>query len=211
MNEKLRHWYDGRFYDKFIAPNQDEAFRKVLELIPAGSAVLDAGCGTGRLCFQLSGKCGKIDGVDPSDKNINTANENLDLSSNSNIRFHNSDIKTFLVSTGNKYNYAVISYVIHEVKEIKREEILNLLSEHSDIIIAIDYLAPHPRTLTGIVNRIVEFLAGRAHYKNFRSYLLAGGLKGLAEKTGLSVTKEIRNAPRTSHIMVLSKIKDQQK
>lgn len=208
MGEKLEHWYDGRFYDKFIAPNQDEAFRIVRELIPAGSTVLDAGCGTGRFCFQLSDKCVNIDGIDPSDKNIITANAKLDRSLNSNIRFHHNDIKTFLVSTGSKYNFAVISYVIHEVKEIRREEILNLLSAHANKIIVVDYISPHPRTFTGIVNRVVEFLAGRTHYNNFRSYLRAGGLKGLSEKTGLNITKEIRNFPRTSHFMVLSKINE---
>jgi len=44
MGENLKHRYDGRFYDKFIAPNQDEAFRIVRELIPAGSTVPNAGC-----------------------------------------------------------------------------------------------------------------------------------------------------------------------
>ncbi|MFA5403581.1 MAG: methyltransferase domain-containing protein [Ignavibacteria bacterium] len=96
MIEKLEHWYDGWFYDYFIASNQDKAFDKVKKIITDGSTVLDAGCGTGRLCFQLNDKCGKIDGIDASKKNINIANKNYDNNLYSKIKFHHTDIKSFL-------------------------------------------------------------------------------------------------------------------
>ena len=53
MPENKNHWYDGLFYDKIIAPNQDRAFQIVKSLINKNSSVLDVGCGTGRLAFQL--------------------------------------------------------------------------------------------------------------------------------------------------------------
>jgi hypothetical protein len=34
-----------------------------------------------------------------------------------------------------------------------------------------------------------------------------GGIKGLAEKNGLKIIKEIKNVPSTSHIVVLQKEK----
>lgn len=59
MNDK-KHWYDGKFYDKFIAPNQDKIFEQIIKIIAKDTLILDVGCGTGRLAFQLSGHCKKL-------------------------------------------------------------------------------------------------------------------------------------------------------
>ena len=48
MIENLKHWYDGWFYDNFLAPNQDNAYKIIKNFIDDDSTVLDAGCGTGR-------------------------------------------------------------------------------------------------------------------------------------------------------------------
>ena len=40
------HWYDGRFYDTFIAPNQDKLFGQIIDLIQPNSDIIDIGCGT---------------------------------------------------------------------------------------------------------------------------------------------------------------------
>jgi 2-polyprenyl-3-methyl-5-hydroxy-6-metoxy-1,4-benzoquinol methylase len=205
MIEKLEHWYDGWFYDYFIAPNQDKAFKKIKEIITDGSSVLDAGCGTGRLCFQLNDKCSKIDGIDASLKNIESANKNYDSNIHNKIKFYHSDIKSYLDESKNKYDYAILSYVIHEIDETKRESILKLLSLYVDKIIIVDYLSPHPKSFMGIVNRIVEFFAGKTHYKNFKTYLKNDGIKGLAQQSNLKFIVDIKNNPPTSQIAILSK------
>lgn len=51
--ESKYHWYDGLFYDKLIAPNQDKMIGKIKKLIEQDSEILDAGCVTGRLEFIL--------------------------------------------------------------------------------------------------------------------------------------------------------------
>lgn len=206
MSEFLKHWYDGWFYDFFIAPNQDKAFEKIKNFIPEGSSVLDAGCGTGRFCYQLKDKCNKIDGVDASEKNIIIAKKNYDEKLHSKINFYHSDIKSFLEEGKNKYDYAILSYVIHEIGEIKRVNILNLLSLYTDKIIIVDYISPHPKSFTGIINRLVEFLAGKNHNRNFKSYLKNDGLIGLSKKIGLEIIDEIKNDPKTSHVAVFRKI-----
>ena len=73
MTDK-KHWYDGIFYDKIIAPNQDRMFTQIKNIIKPNSNVLDIGCGTGRLSFQLSDHCKNVVGVDLSSKNIKVAN-----------------------------------------------------------------------------------------------------------------------------------------
>ena len=205
MPENKNHWYDGWFYDTFIAPNQDKSFQIVKSLIKENSSVLDVGCGTGRLAFQLEDKCKKIDGIDLSKRNIDLANKNLAKNPSPKISFHHDEVRNYLLSKEKFYHYSIISFVIHEINESKRVDILKLLSEKSDQIIIVDYLYPRPKSFWSVINEAVEFAAARDHYKNFKSYISNKGIIGLAENTGLNILNEIKNNPLTTHIVVLSK------
>jgi 2-polyprenyl-3-methyl-5-hydroxy-6-metoxy-1,4-benzoquinol methylase len=205
MNEYLHHWYDGWFYDYFIASNQDKAFMIVKDLMNTNSTLLDVGCGTGRFCFLVNDKCSMINGVDASIKNINIANKNYDLNLHKKIKFYHNDIKSFIEKSNTKYDYALLSYVIHEIDEAKRIDLLKILSLYAEKIIIVDYLAPHPKSILGIINRAVEFLAGVKHNRNFKSFLKNNGIKGLANRANLKIITDIKNNPPTSNIIVLSK------
>ncbi len=205
MKENKNHWYDGFFYDFFIAPNQDKSFRQVKHLIEDNSTVIDSGCGTGRFAFSVEDKVGKIDGVDLSEKNIKVANNKLAKNYSDKIKFYHSDAAEFLQSKNEKYDYALMSYVIHEVDESERVKLLKALADKSKQVILVDYLFPRPTNYWSWLNEVVEFLAGKEHYRNFKSYLQNGGIKGLAEKSGLKIANEIQNIPSTSHIVVLER------
>ena len=205
MIENKNHWYDGKFYDLFIAPNQDKSFSLVKKIIKENSSVVDVGCGTGRFSFSLVDKVNKIDGIDLSERNIKTAQSKVDESNSSKIKFYHSDVNQFFIEKNHHYDYAAMSYVIHEIDETLRVDILKTLSQYSDEIILIDYLFPRPSSYWSLINEAVEFAAGREHYINFKSYLKNGGLHGLANQSGLKIIKEIKNTPSTSHIVVLEK------
>lgn len=205
MTINKKHWYDGIFYDKVIAPNQDKAFKVAKDMMNEQSSVLDVGCGTGRLSFQLADKCKKTDGIDLSERNISVAKNNLRLKPSDRISFYHTDAENFLKVNRNHYDYSVLSYVIHEIDEPDRVPLLKLLSDYSDIIILIDYLVPRPKGIANLINGIVEFVAGKEHYRNFKSYVLKGGIQGLADKSGLMIKEEVMDSPKTVHIAVLSK------
>lgn len=202
--ENKSHWYDGLFYDKLIAPNQDKSFAQIKNLIEPNSTLLDVGCGTGRLAFQIADKCGKVEGIDLSIKNVKLANKRLSASNIINVTFHHADVIKFLSAKNNKYDFAVLSYVIHEVDISLRVEILKLLSQAADKIIIVDYLTPRPKGFWSVLNEVVEFIAGREHYRNFKSYIANGGIYGLAQQSDLKIVSEIKNVPSTSYIAVLS-------
>lgn len=198
-----KHWYDGLFYDKLIAPNQDHLFGEIKKIIEPESNVLDVGCGTGRLAFQLSSHCKSVTGIDLSSKNISVANTNLQKESLNNIKFIHGSAAELKNNNKNKFDYAVITYVIHEMPEQERVNVLKNMRSVADKIIIGDYLTPTPKTLWGKINVVVEFLAGSDHYNNFKNFVKNGGLLSLADQSGMQVIKEIKNSPQTAHLVVV--------
>jgi len=204
MEKNKNHWYDGWFYDVFIAPNQDRLFALIKNLIETNSSVVDVGCGTGRFSFSVADKVSQVVGIDLSKKNIDKAKKTLSKNPNQKISFHHTNLSD-LLSQKFHFDYAVMTYVIHEVNEDERINLLNELSQIADKIIIGDYLAPKPSGFWSELNEVVEFAAGSEHYRNYKNYVRNGGLKGLADKAELKIIKEIKNKPTTSHLVVLTK------
>ena len=203
MSENLNHWYDGLFYDLFIAPNQDKVFAQVKESLPENSTVLDVGCGTGRLASQLVDKCGRIVIIDPSERNINVAHRKLAGVPDEKLTIKRTDAIEFFVKNDFHFDFIIMSYVLHEIDEEERDVLLYASSAAAGRIILIDYLVPQPRNYCGMLNHVVEYAAGATHYRNFRSFVKNDGLKGLLEKVPLNILGEVKNQPCSSHIVVV--------
>ncbi len=203
--ENKNHWYDGWFYDVFIAPNQDKLFGQIKKLIEPNSKIIDVGCGTGRLSFSIADKCKSVMGIDLSKRNIDRANFNLSKKPYDNIFVEHKSIKDIIKEGKEHFNYAVSTYVIHEINENERINLLKDMAEIADKIIIGDYLVPEKNGLWNWLNEIVEFAAGSDHYRNFKSFLMDKGIEGLVEGSGLKIIQEIKNEPSTSHIVVLTR------
>lgn len=199
------HWYDGLFYDVVIAPNQDKSFSLVKNIIEPNSTLLDIGCGTGRLAFQIADRCSHVHAIDHSQRNIDLAKKKLIKKPRPNIQFIHADVIDYLNKNDHNYDFAVLSYVIHEIDESLREQILIEISNSVKNIILIDYLTPRTKGMWSFLNEIIEFAAGKEHYSNFKSYVATDGITGLSKRTGLKIVKEIKNSPATSYIAVLKK------
>lgn len=205
MTDNKKHWYDGWFYDKIIAPNQDKLFGQIKKLIEPGSAVIDVGCGTGRLGFTLADKCKSVLGIDLSKKNIDRANLLLLKNPDNKISFRHNNISELANRADNHFDYAILTYVIHEVNEEERLALLSDVSSVADKIIIGDYIVPRPGGVGGFVSELIEFIAGREHYRNYKSFMAAGGIHYLATKAGLKIIDEIENHSFPNHIFVLEK------
>jgi SAM-dependent methyltransferase len=204
MAENKHHWYDGWFYDRIIAPHQDRLFNKIKEIIEPGKKVIDVGCGTGRMAFSLIDKCESVMGIDLSKSNISRAQQNLNKNPDDRISFLHGNISEIRELKAH-FDYAVITYVIHEVDEDKRIKLLEDLSVVADKIIIGDYLWPAPGGKVSLITEIIEFIAGSDHYRNFRSYLKNGGIWYLADKTGFTIIDEKRFPLYNNTIVTLCK------
>ena len=203
MNNK-DHWYDGWLYDVMIAPRLDGLFGRVKNFIEPGSAVVDIGCGTGRLSLALADKCGSVLGVDLSRRNIARANLVLARGRHSNVTFRHTDAGQAF-QAGEHFDYAVMTLMLHEVPPAERAGLLLEAARVADKIIIGDYLVPAPGLLLGALVETVEFSAGADHYRNYKDFVRGGGIPGLAAGAGLTIVKEIKNSPPVTHLALLSR------
>jgi SAM-dependent methyltransferase len=207
MTENKNHWYDGWFYDTVIAPNQDILFGQINQIIEPQSKILDVGCGTGRLPFALADNCETVLGIDLSNRNIDRANRTLKKQPNNKISFQHIPVSglTEAVNGHKPFDYAILTYVIHEVDENERLTLLNDIAKVADKIIIGDYVFPRTKKWEGHISRAIEFMAGSEHYRNYKSYMKNGGVHYLAGLAGLRVVKEINNHSLVNHIVVLER------
>lgn len=198
-----RHWYDGWIYDRILAPNQVVPFSKIRDLIPRGSNVIDIGCGTGRLAFGLSDKCRSVLAIDLSEKNIRTAKVTLEETKSDNVTFLHSDLASIIRQGEKHYDFAILSYILHEVGSDERIRILDDAAQIADRIVVSDHL-PVASVTGNIIREVMEFFAGKEHYMNYRSFISEGGIRYMADRTGLRVTHEEIHASHL-HITVLER------
>ncbi|MCF8241314.1 MAG: class I SAM-dependent methyltransferase [Melioribacteraceae bacterium] len=203
MNNK-NHWYDGQFYDKLIAPNQDKLFALIKSVIRENSTLIDIGCGTGRLTTQIAGKCKSVTGIDLSSKNIELAKSKLTGSPYKNIEFIHTNAADLNGSIDSKFDYAVLTFVVHEMPHEERLNALNTAKRIAEKIIIGDYLVPPKKNLWNVLNEIIEFAAGRDHYKNYKDFQKRGGLNSIADEAGLKIEKVIAGTPNNTQLLVLS-------
>ena len=203
MTQNKTHWYDGWFYDTLIAPNQDRMFGQIKNLIRPASTVIDVGCGTGRFSFAVADKVSHITGIDLSEKNIRKAKQNLANRPDPKITFYHS-LLSDLLKRNLHFDYAVMTYVIHEVDPDERLNLVKEISQIADRIIIGDYHVPVQKGFWNYLNEIVEYLAGKEHYNNYKHFLKNNGLTLLAHKSGLQITGQINSKPYTSQILTLT-------
>ncbi|HPN36846.1 MAG TPA: hypothetical protein PL041_00495 [Melioribacteraceae bacterium] len=64
---------------------------------------------------------------------------------------------------------------------------------------------PQEKGIWKYLNEIVEFLAGKDHYKNYLSFKEHGGIIGLINNKNYVVVNKTENEPVTSQIVIIKK------
>ena len=186
-----KHWYDGKLYNYLIDPATEDTRKIISSLIENDSKVIDIGCGTGSLVFYLSDKCKYVMGVELSKKMIGYANSIKEEKNTSNVKFIHGNAEQISKLTNERFDYAVFSLSLHEMKSETRAITLDEIKKVADRIIIYDYLVKNNTSIQGISNSIVEFLAGKEHFENYKTFLKENGIFGLLEDGGFKVEKTI--------------------
>jgi len=191
-----KHWYDGWFYARFIDTDATPLRNKILDFLEDGKTVIDVGCGTGGFALKMAPRCRYVLGVDVSEKQVVMAQRRKEKSGVKNVEFRHINAAALGQSLQEKFDYATLSLMIHEIPQSERLQILREVKQIADKIIILDYNTPQPFSFWGAAIRTIEFFAGREHYRNFKDFVRRGGLPVLLKESGLAIQKEKVNRAR---------------
>lgn len=197
------HYYDGKLYEKISDPLLEKIRNIISSQIESGSSVIDLGCGTGALVFNLSKICKSVIGVELSSRMIAFAEKKKKFNYIKNVYFIHSDATNLSQFKKHQFDYAVISMVLHEALPKLRSGIINEAKRIAKKIIIADYSVPQPFNLEGIFIFIIEFLAGISHFKGFRSFQKNNGIDQILSDCHLSIGNEIKNKNGTIRIVTV--------
>jgi ubiquinone/menaquinone biosynthesis C-methylase UbiE len=184
------HYYDGKIYEILVGKALKSVRDYICDQIEYGSKVIDIGCGTGSLVFDLSKKCSFVTGIELSSKMYNYANRRQNAKGIKNVKFIHGDAVNLSDFSNKQFDYAVFSMAIHEMPPDLRPKVLQEAKRISKNIIIADFAAPLPSNLMGILTRMIEFSTGIEHFRCFLDYQRNNGLVKLLSTCDLSIYKE---------------------
>ena len=196
------------FYDFLLGPFmrsiRRDVLETVLELQPEN--VLDVACGTGDQLRLLTENSINAVGVDMSEamlKICRKANPVSDclLQDATNMAFQNE-----------RFALAMISFALHETGWKTAagilEEIHRVLKPSGQLLV-VDYsdFQATPFYVRQTI-RMIEFMAGQRHFRNFRTYHRMGGLTALISKNRFRLVAATSRASRSIVIRLFQRIEE---
>lgn len=191
-SEYKTNWYDGWFFSKIIDPFSGKPFNLAIKkFIEDNVSVLDIGCGTGSLCLGLADSCSHVVGVDISPKMIRFAEKAKRVGDYPNVEFilkgRTEKLKDCIKRN---IDYINLKMIVHEMDEAGRNGLMKEAKEISGNFIITEWVFPQPGNVNGIITNMVEFIAGKEHYRNFRDWCNRGGIDGFLERQKLEPIEE---------------------
>ncbi len=149
-----------------------------MQLVPERSSVLDIGCGTGELCFDLCRKkhC-RVVGADLSLRMLDFARNGARRSED--LAFLHLSATDLVGVEDHSFDMATIVLLVHELPRHERVRVLGEALRVAKAVLIIDAAAPLPLNAEGLLVRAVEYSFGHSHYRHFKDFLARGGITGL--------------------------------
>lgn len=190
---KRLHLYDGIPYRLFVDPMLRGVRDQVCDLIGGGVHVLDVGCGTGALAFQLAKRCCHVRGIDLSSAMIREAKRKRSNKAISNTSFIRADATKLSDIADDHYDWAVAALTLHSMPPELRCKTLAQMARVAKRILLADYKAPLPDSIWKHLETTIEALAGAEHHRNYQHYMKQGGLTPVIQHCGLEVVETIHH------------------
>lgn len=185
IHEKSLFYY-GRPYHVLVDTLMKPHRAAIAELIPERSSVLDVGCGTGELSLLLRRTKGcSVVGVDVSARMLDFARRRNPFPD---VEFLERDASSLGSFGDRRFDYAILCQVLHELPRGKEVAAIAEAMRVVGQVALLDYHSPLPTNPFGLVPRLLEATIGLDHHQQFESFIAAGGLLGLVEEAGFSVS-----------------------
>lgn len=184
-------WYDGWFFAHCVDPMSENALhlnRRVKELVADKSVILDIGCGTGSLAFALAQNCSRITGIDISPRMIAWARKHNQYPQVAFVLSGSNSLPADILSQ--TFDYCVLKMVLHEMPEATRQDLIREAHSIARNLIILDWVAPQPAGINGIMTWFFEWMAPQEHFANFKQWQEQGGLDGFMERCHLRAAHE---------------------
>ena len=199
------------FYDLLLSPFLADIRRHIAAIVKESSPkkILDVCCGTGDQLRILKEEGFNVMGIDLSDAMLKIAAKGADppdcrLQDAANMNFPD-----------NAFDFAIITLALHEMPWANAEKILvevhRVLSPGGKLLI-VDYdLSERSGGSARRIIRLIEFIAGGDHYRNFKYYNSRGGLEKLVDKKRFVSIKDKHRASKSIILRLMQKQKQENK
>ena len=182
----------AELYDVLLGPLLRGIRKSVVNLakdIVQKGSFLEIASGTGEQAEYLAMAGYKVKAYDLSEGMLNVAKRR----NNKNLEFVLGNAES-LPCKDKSYDFGLTSFFLHETSHRTREKAIGELNRVSkNYIILVDYT--QPKTLLDKAFRyfivFIEFLAGKEHYNNYKSFMKEGALEGFIKKHGLKIDKAV--------------------
>ncbi|MDM8000132.1 MAG: class I SAM-dependent methyltransferase [Dehalococcoidia bacterium] len=153
----------------------------------AGDRVLDVCCGTGAQNLRCA-RIGVVScGIDLDPVMIAFAEKRRRRLGLDHAHFQRASA-AFLPFKDGSFDHASVSMGLHEKEEALRDRIISEMRrvvKKGGTLMTVDYTVPFPAGPYGQMIRMIEWAAGRAHFRCFQEYVRDGGLDSLTRRHGL--------------------------
>lgn len=172
---------------------------------PAGSRVLDVGCGTGAQLARYLGDDRELFGVDLSPSMLERARQRL--GADAHLHLGSAEDLPF---DDDFFDQVLATLVLHEMPRDTRlaviEEVRRVMRTDGRLLVV--EFSPAPATVSGKLFRAIswpiERLAGAEHFREFRRFVENGGFPRVAEVAGMEIESERMLAGGNTAVYVTS-------
>jgi len=204
---KSNYGFTAKIYDPiFYLPLKSIRIAVMNELLKyKEKVILDLCCGTGNQLNLLSKHGFKnLYCLDISDSMLEIAKR-----SNSSIKIYNEDATKTSFNNAS-FDVVIISFAIHEKDRNTQQALIDeayRIIKKDGFMLVVDYVFDNKTTKFGrIAISMIEKIAGREHYINFKSYIQNDGLSSLIEKDKFKLIKYNRMSFGAVTISIYQKI-----
>ena len=173
-------------YNVFIDPLLSSIRKRIKNQLTPGRKVVDIASGTGQLAREILNNSSEVTGVDMDPSMINYSKRRLDGKSAAGISFIKADVRNLYIFEDKSFDIATMSLALHQFDPEDWNIILTEIIRISDAIVVADYNYPLPPGYKNNIVHLIERIAGKQHYSNFRSFMKSGGVIPIAEKNALN-------------------------